>query len=502
MNQILPAKQIAPDQDCLLAAATLNQECLCPTLDLERLPQALASRLPLVPAGSAGEDPLPGLLATHAHLFSPASIYVAEADLQAMRAGVEAIERVIATPAFRQQALAQAPAIAQLPQAAAGVFLGYDFHLGDDGPRLIEINTNAGGALLNALVAALPRAACAHHGALLGLSAGTATAGATDCQPSDCPSAAATCAAELIEGKLPLVSPATAYRDPASAPARFLAMFREEWRRARGARPLRRIAIVDAAPDGQFLAAEFECFRRLFESDGIAALIADPDELAFDGSVLSCRGEPVDLVYNRLTDFALDEPAQAALRAAYLADAVLLTPHPQAHALYADKRNLCLLSDDAWLAAAGVDAADRARLAAIVPHTAVVTPANADAFWNERRQYFFKPWGGYGGKAAYRGDKLTRRVFGEIAAGGYVAQQVAPPSLRRVRIDGEARELKLDLRLYVYAGEVQLVAARLYQGQTTNFRTHGGGFATVIEVPCAAAMAASAAAGEADVVPA
>ncbi|WP_184415074.1 hypothetical protein [Rhodocyclus tenuis] len=493
MNQILPAKQIAPDQDCLLAAATLNHECLCPTLDLERLPQALASRLPLVPAGSAVEDPLPGLLATHAHLFSPASIYVAEADLQAMRAGVEAIERVIATPAFRQQALAQAPAIAQLPQAAAGVFLGYDFHLGDDGPRLIEINTNAGGALLNALVAALPRAACAHHGALLGLSA-SASAGTADHPLPD-----ATAATPSVTDA---VSPATTYRDPASAPTRFLAMFREEWRRARGARPLRRIAIVDAAPAGQFLAAEFECFRRLFESDGIAALIADPDELAFDGSVLSCRGEPVDLVYNRLTDFALNEPAQAALRAAYLADAVLLTPHPQAHALYADKRNLCLLSDDAWLAAAGVDAADRARLAAIVPHTAVVTPENADTFWNERRQYFFKPWGGYGGKAAYRGDKLTRRVFGEIAAGGYVAQQVAPPSLRRVRIDGEARELKLDLRLYVYAGEVQLVAARLYQGQTTNFRTHGGGFATVIEVLCAAAMAASAATGEADVVPA
>lgn len=492
MNDTLPATLPAAGTDGLPTAARLNHECLCPTLDLHRLPQALAERLPPVPPVTAGDDPLPALLATHAHLFSPASVYVDEGDLRTMRAGVAAIERVIATPAFRACALAQAPAIAQLPQAAAGVFLGYDFHLGDDGPRLIEINTNAGGALLNALVAALPRAACAHHGALLGLTAGTATAGAADCLPSDCPSAAATCAAELIEGKLPLVSPATAWRDPATVPARFLAMFREEWRRARGAQPLRRIAIVDAAPEGQFLAAEFECFRRLFERDGIAALIADPGELAFDGSVLSCRGEPVDLVYNRLTDFALDEPAQAALRTAYLADAVLLTPHPQAHALYADKRNLCLFSDDAWLAAAGVDAADRALLATIVPQTAVVTPENADAFWSDRRQYFFKPWGGYGGKAAYRGDKLTRRVFGEIAAGGYVAQQVAPPSLRRVAVDGEARELKLDLRLYVYAGDVQLAAARLYQGQTTNFRTHGGGFATVLEVPCAAAMAAAA----------
>ena len=28
----------------------------------------------------------------------------------------------------------------------AGFFMGYDFHLGPDGPRLIETNTNAGGA--------------------------------------------------------------------------------------------------------------------------------------------------------------------------------------------------------------------------------------------------------------------------------------------------------------------------------------------------------------------
>ena len=42
-----------------------------------------------------------------------------------------------------------------------------------------------------------------------------------------------------------------------------------------------------------------------------------------------------------------------------------------------------------------------------------------------------------------------------------------------------ATPLKADVRNYAYAGEVRLVAARLYQGQTTNFRTPGGGFAPV-----------------------
>ena len=39
--------------------------------------------------------------------------------------------------------------------------------------------------------------------------------------------------------------------------------------------------------------------------------------------------------------------------------------------------------------------------------------------------------------------------------------------------------LKSDVRCYVYDGQVQLIAARLYQGQTTNFRTANGGFAQV-----------------------
>lgn len=39
--------------------------------------------------------------------------------------------------------------------------------------------------------------------------------------------------------------------------------------------------------------------------------------------------------------------------------------------------------------------------------------------------------------------------------------------------------LKSDVRCYVYNGQLQLVAARLYQGQATNFRTAGGGFAPV-----------------------
>jgi hypothetical protein len=100
--------------------------------------------------------------------------------------------------------------------------------------------------------------------------------------------------------------------------------------------------------------------------------------------------------------------------------------------------------------------------------------------WQERKGLFFKPAGGYGSKGTYRGDKLTKRVFGEIMQGDYVAQRLAAPGERAVSVgDAGSTLLKYDVRCYTYEGQIQLVAARLFQGQTTNFRTPGGGFAQV-----------------------
>ena len=418
--------------DCRDAAAFLNNGCVCRSVNHKRLHAALEE--------GQGQVLQAGVLTTHPNLFSDTRVFVAEAHLKFMADLIAAIERVVALPAWRDLALAYAPSIARYSPKADGVFLGYDFHLGEEGPRLIEINTNAGGAMLNAKLLRAQYACCSAD----------------------------------------VIVPEANLEDV------FLAMFRTEWQLARGDRPLTRIAIVDAAPSGQFLAPEFELFRQLFEAEGISALVVDPRDLAFDGARLSCNGETIDLVYNRLTDFSLAEAQNADLREAYLADAVVLTPHPQTHALFADKRNLVALTDDACLQAIGVSESDRQVLAAGVPRTALVTSGNASSFWANRKQWFFKPAAGYGSKAAYRGDKLTKRVFAEISRGGYVAQALVPPSARRLLVDGMEQNLKLDLRNYVYRGEVQLVSARLYQGQTTNFRTPGGGFAAVFPVPCQA----------------
>jgi hypothetical protein len=163
---------------------------------------------------------------------------------------------------------------------------------------------------------------------------------------------------------------------------------------------------------------------------------------------------------------------------AWLDGAAVVTPNPHNHALFADKRNLTLLSDASRLAAWGL-APHLAAEAARIPRAVEVTAENSAVLWERRKQFFFKPAGGHGGKAVYRGDKLTKGVWQTIVHGRYIAQELAPPGERMVRLDGSLETRKADIRLYTYDGHVLLAAARLYQGQTTNFRTPGGGFASV-----------------------
>jgi len=417
------------------AIEQLNRDCFCFSLDREALAHALDSEL--------GQPGLSALMRERCpSVFAAQPVFVAAAQLQRIAQVVRAVESVVALPAYRDQALAAAPAIARVPGVDAsgpqGVFFGYDFHLAHGRLGLIEINTNAGGAMLNAVLARAQRACC-----------------------------------QAMDQMVPTLASVSAFEQ------RIVDMFRREWRLAGHTRPLASIAIVDAAPEQQYLYPEFLLFQRLFERHGLHVVIADPAALQWRGDALRHGDLAIDLVYNRLTDFYLEQPGSAALREAWLRQGVVLTPHPRAHALYADKRQLALLSDDRRLQALGVPQATRQVLLDNVPHTEVVNAADGARLWAARRGLFFKPVAGWGSRAAYRGDKLTRRVWQDILAGDYVAQALVPPGERQMDDDDSAAPMKFDLRAYAYGGDLQWVAARLYQGQTTNFRTPGGGFAPV-----------------------
>ncbi len=413
-------------------AEHLNRECHCVSLDRNRLTQILAA----TPAGGG----IQALLTERPHLFSDSPVFLARRWVDQMAEAIAALESAIALPAYQAQVLKNRPDLAGQTLREQGVFMGYDFHLGETGPRLIEINTNAGGAYLNAAVGRAQIQCCAEVAPFL----------------------------RARETELDQVE------------AELVAMFRREFSLRFPGRDLATVAIVDEAPQSQYLYPEFLLARESFERSGIEAWIVDPDDLEFRDGALLYGAKQVDLVYNRLTDFALSEPRHAALAAAARAGVIALTPGPLHHALYADKSNLITLSDSDALRTLGADEATLAVLAKYVGRTIALTESNAEELWRERKRWFFKPTGGYGGKGAYRGDKLTTRVFAEIQKGGYIAQELAPPTERRIT---EETALKMDVRNYVYEGRVLLLAVRLYQGQTTNFRTPGGGFAPLFVAP-------------------
>ena len=412
-------------------AAALNTQCRCVTVDLASFRAEVDTRL-----RAAG---LPATVAdTHPHLFAQVPVFLSAAHAERMAAAVSAVEAAVALPAYRETALALAPAISRHDSGARGAFLGFDFHLSAQGPRLIEINTNAGGGFLAAMLGEAALVCCG-----ISAHADASTSGFE----------------QWVSG-----------------------MLAAEWRgTGRDGRPPT-IAIVDETPETQYLYPEFLLIAHAIERAGIKALVAAPGDLEFSDGMLRAHGERVDLVYNRLCDFALEADASRALREAYLAGAAVVTPNPAAHALYADKRRLSLLGDEDWLRAAGLDPRFAALLGEVVPRTSAVQRDDGAKLWEERRKLFFKPFAGYGSRGAYRGDKLTRRVFEEILGGGYVAQAMVPPGERIAALESQPR-LKFDVRNYAYGGKVQLLAARLWRGQTTNFRSEGGGFAPVFVLP-------------------
>ena len=424
-------------------ATRMNADCHCLSLDADALARALDTELGTPGLAAAVRERCP-------YVFAAQPVFVAAQHLQRMAAVVAAIESVVALPAWREAVLPGAPDTARVALPAGqrlprGVFFGHDFHLDQGQLRLIEVNTNAGGALLNTVLARAQRVCC------------------------------------------PEMAPLVPTRHDAEAfETAIVAMFRQEWARTGRDQPLRTVAIVDETPETQYLHAEFLLFQRLFARHGLHAVIADPAALDWHGGRLWHGDTAIDLVYNRLTDFYFEQPGSAALRQAWQTQTAAITPHPQAHALYADKRHLAVFSDEAALVALGVPEAVRAVLLAHVPRTEVVRRADAERLWAARRGLFFKPAGGYGSRAAWRGDKLTRRVWEEVTAqdGAYVAQTLAPPGQRQLQAADAQQPMKFDLRTYAYDRQVQWVAARLYQGQTTNFRTAGGGFAPVYSTCC------------------
>jgi hypothetical protein len=314
------------------------------------------------------------------------------------------------------------------------VLMSYDFHVDEAGHlRLIEINTNASMSLMVEVLHQV-------HGVTNPFSADF----------SD----------EIIE------------------------CFRMEFKRAKpkGSTDLKTVVITDETPAAQRLYAEFIAYQELFQRSGLDTTIVDAKDLVFhNGRLRQPDGRAIDLVYNRHTDFYFEASATIGLREAMLKQAVCITPHPHEYRLLADKERLVELARPGAIAALPIDESLRQMISQTLIRTfSVAEHADPDSLWAERKKLFFKPMRSFGGKAAYRGASLSRRIFEEILKGQYLAQEFVPaPTIKLTDSANPDTEFKYDLRFYVYDDRIQQVCARLYQGQMTNSQTPGGGITVV-----------------------
>lgn len=240
-----------------------------------------------------------------------------------------------------------------------------------------------------------------------------------------------------------------------------------------------KVVIVDEVPKQQKLYIEFLMYKELFESRGAKTAIVDRNELEFRDERLWIKEDPgfgpIDLVYNRLTDFYFEQPPSEALLKAMNTGAAVISPHPFDYRVLADKERLVEWSQPGALEAYGLSEDDATFFRSLLILTRDTVGLDPEILWKERKGLIFKPKTSHGGKGVYRGSSVSRGAFQSVLASGALAQDFVPAP--NIKIGGE--DFKYDLRFFAYKDRINIACARIYQGQMTNATTPGGGVAAV-----------------------
>ncbi|WP_413582743.1 hypothetical protein [Bdellovibrio sp. HCB288] len=233
-----------------------------------------------------------------------------------------------------------------------------------------------------------------------------------------------------------------------------------------------KVAITDENPSEQKLFAEFLVYNELFKSFGWDSRILDYRELFnnFDPQ----------FIYNRYTDFFLTEDSSQVLKSKFVGGDVCLSPNPYEYLLLADKQRLIEWSQPGFFEAHGLSDSEIQTLRNAVPKSYDMSHANPEEVWSMRKNLFFKPKNAYGSKQSYKGQSISRKTFESLLSPDIIAMEYVPaPEIPFQTPEGE-QKFKYDLRCYAYQGRLQMVVARIYQGQVTNLRTPYGGFAGAV----------------------
>ncbi|MDQ6971915.1 MAG: hypothetical protein Q9M30_04635 [Mariprofundaceae bacterium] len=352
-------------------------------------------------------------------LASEKPIALSAADFDRMHAFVQHMWSLKQSAAYAEGLRSALPSAAGIDPGAPGILMGYDFHLTDEGPKLIEINNNAGGLFMG------------EHQWLL--------------QP-DLP-----CWHEVLVRRL-------------------CGMFPEHWRH---------IAIMDEDITQQHMYPEMQAYAELLSMQGRKVVVLSPENLHLSEGGLHADGLyagdlRIDGIYNRHTDFYLESEALAHVRTAFERAWVQLNPHPRSYALLGDKGRMVDWWRDGFLEGI-LPAQEVAFIRSVVPETRRLADVDADKAWSERKQWVFKPAARHGGKGVLLGKAMSRKRYSEIDVGDTVMQRYIPAST--VEHNGET--FRLDIRLFTHGPQLIALAGRVWQGQMTNFRSEGSGWVPI-----------------------
>ncbi len=321
-------------------------------------------------------------------------------------------------------------------QKQESVLMGYDFHIVKGRPKLIEVNTNAGGLLFALLQEGM----------------------------------------RIREGSLPQKRADETEEHLQSLAESFTkeyALYLKE--RGEKNKPLRRIAIVDDNVETGVWSREFTLYAALFSAYDIETVILPVSSLELEGDTLRGNGKVIDMVYNRWCDFYLEEETSVPLREAYFKGYACVSPNPVEYHRSADKEVFTLFSDTCNDERFGITPEERQQLDTFLPETRLLSSFDFDELKRRRKKLFFKPMGLYGGKGTYRGDKISVKKLAELPKERYLVQELSPPDT----LEFHGKSYKYDIRLLAYRGEVIAPFSRLFQGQVMEFRSEGSGYAPV-----------------------
>lgn len=261
----------------------------------------------------------------------------------------------------------------KLPSTADGMhgepsmLMGYDFHLTDDGPRLIEINNNAGGL--------------------------------------------------YIGGNRWMKQPAISELSE-TLEERILRMFPATWQS---------IAIMDEEITEQYMYPEMQYYAALLRQSGRTVFLVNPEDIQLKDDGLYVESQRLDGIYNRHTDFFLDTDELAHIRTAFMNGEVALNPHPRSYALLGDKSRMV----DWWhkgLLDVCLPVNDVRFIRHIVPEIHMLADCDSDQLWKERKAWVFKPAARHGGKGVVLGKAMSRKRFNSLDSASTVVQRYVAPS--------------------------------------------------------------------------